>query len=308
MDEFAQTRQPDDLFDDDFTPIPENHSQPRQHGRPQGPKAPPKSPSQKLQQPPPPKTQQQPQPLTDTTSIANDDAPPSPEQAPKPTPAVRGDRSATGGINKPKLTEDELSARLAAARLNNAKREEAHRLAEADEASFQQREAQAQQKRREEGAARRVMDQEREKNRLRKLAVKGGREWDEGKEEVDVRAERASGFRRGAYGGVTLQNYGQEGQDDDLGQQRYSRGRGRGRGRGERGRGGRVGGGRGPQVNGIKESQAVPRDEDFPTLSAASAPSKPIMSDQTSESPMVPAGEKQSWADQVEKDEPSGGW
>lgn len=148
MDEFAQTRQPDDLFDDDFIPVTEPTDPPTQPLRAPRSKAPQKQDPQKQ-----PTRQSAP----DSTPTDSPNAPTSLEQAPKPPPAVRGDRSATGGVNKPKLTEDELSEKLAAAKLNNAKREEAHRLAEADEASFQRREAQASQKRREEGAARRAM-------------------------------------------------------------------------------------------------------------------------------------------------------
>ena len=321
MNEFAQTRQPDDLFDDDFTPVSEPVPQSVQQRRSQRPKAPPKNQSQK--------PQQAPQAQIAPDSVPADAIPPltSPDQTSKPPPAVRGDRSATGGINKPKLTEDELSARLAAAKLHNAKREEAHRLAEADEASFQRREAQAQQKRKEEGAARRVMDQEREKNRLRKLAVKGGREWDEGKDEQDTRNERGSQFRRGAYGGVAYQSQGGSEQYGDPTDRGSARGRGRGRGRGERGRGGRGGRGRGGHENGTQQPPAVQREEGFPTLPAANSssqrpssekpssekpsseePSSEKPPDQTSEPLMSPTGEKQSWADQVEKAEPDGGW
>ena len=294
MDGFAQTRQPDDLFDDDFTPISESPRPPAQQSHPQRPRAPLKAPSQKAQQPP-----AQPQPTSDSAPTDANLPPTTSEQASKSTLAVRGDRSATGGINKPKLTEDELSARLAAAKLNNAKREEAHRLAEADEASFQQREAQAQQKRREEGAARRAMDQEREKNRLRKLAVKGGREWDEGKEEQDTRTERGSQFRRGAYGGVAHQVR----ENGDSAERTFTRGRDRARGRGDRGHGGRGAKGQGAQVNGNQESPAVQREEDFPTLPATKASSKQTGPEQSSEPLTLPTGEKQSWADQVEKAE-----
>lgn len=300
MDEFAQTRQPDDLFDDEFTPIAEPTPL-THHKRPQRPKPPPKAPSQKAQQPP------KPQPAPDTTPAETVPPPASPTQTPKPPLAVRGDRSATGGLTKPKLTEDELSARLAAAKLNNAKREEAHRLAEADEASFQHREAQAQQKRREEGAARRVMDQEREKNRLRKLKGMGGREWDEGKEESEPRSERGSQFRRGAYGGTTYRGQGpneQHGESTDrvvAADGGGFRGRSRGRGRGERGRGERGGRGRGGGDHGSQAPQALPREEDFPDLPPAKATSKQSPPDPPSEPLMAPSGEKQSWADQVEQ-------
>lgn len=289
MDEFAQTRQPDDLFDDDFTPISEPVPSPIEP--PRGPRS--KAPQRQY----PPKQPSRPAAL-DPAPADSPDAPLPPEQTAKPTPAVRGDRSATGGINKPKLTEDELSEKLAAAKLNNAKREEAHRLAEADEASFQKREAQASQKRREEGAARRAMDQEREKNRLRKLAVKGGREWDEGKEEQDTRSERGSQFRRGAHGSVASQGRGGGHKDYENGEtvsREYGQSRGRGRGsdgeRGRRGRGGRGGRGRGGFEKGNDDPPNIQRNEDFPSLPSSQPPAEPLAS---------PTGEKQSWADQVE--------
>lgn len=260
MDEFAQTREPDNLFADDFTPIdniivthPVNAHPPNPHQARRGGHASKPSPAS---------------PSTNTitagpTLSGNTNADPSTVRT---STAVRGDRSATGGINKPKLSESELSTRLAAAKLNNARREEAHRVAEADEASFQRREAEASQKRKEEGVVRKAMEQERERNRLRKLGARGGREWDEGKQEQDgsSAARGGSQYRRGIYGGTTAyrggggareqgeseEGYGYGGQED-FGGRGYghrgsgSRGRGGDRTRGERGRGGGGGGGRG---------------------------------------------------------------
>lgn len=287
MDEFAQTRQPDNLFDDDFTPITEPTEPPIQPPRA------PRAQADQRQQPP----RQPPQQRAPDTVPENDPSSPIiPDQAQRPATAVRGDRSATGGVNKPKLTEDELSERLAAVKLKNAKREEAHRLAEADEASFQQREAVASQKRREEGAARRAMDQEREKNRLRKLAVKGGREWDEGKEEQDLNKERGSQFPREAYGGVAYRGgrggYGDPGAEEAaVGGYGQNRGRGRG-GRFGRARGGGYGRGGTESAKAENGSQSISRKEDFPSLPGTQRSLEPLAS---------PVGEKQeSWADQVE--------
>ncbi|KAJ6160718.1 hypothetical protein N7470_004114 [Penicillium chermesinum] len=112
-------------------------------------------------------------------------------------PAVRGDRSATGGVRKPKLTEEELSKRIASAKENAAKKAAAHARAEADQASFLEREQAAAQKRREELANRKVMDNEREKNRQRKLKAQTGREWDSEKREEDYNPRGGgSQFRR----------------------------------------------------------------------------------------------------------------
>ena len=341
MDGFAQTRDPDVLFDDDFTPIAEpaqqrvsiQDAQPQHarndrsnRGRAKGAAT---------------KSTHSSSPLKTTNPSTADptstDVTTEPDQISKPPTAVRGDRSATGGTIKPKLTEDELSARLEAAKLNNAKREEAHRLAEADEASFQQREALASQKRKEEGAARRAMDQEREKNRLRKLGARRGREWDEGKQEEDFKASRGSQYRRGVHGGTAhtggREQSGYSEMDEGFVIRGRGRGRGgyfevpnggsdqrdgentpregRGRGRGERGRGrGRGGGGRG--------GSAVPNvdtEKEFPSLPARStAQPKPDIDNTRKEDPVkgadiMQATEGESWADQVETaKEPSGGW
>lgn len=187
MDEFAQTRQPDNLFDDDFTPIsvgPAVQEAAPRRSHTLGRNSNPSSNSRSMAKP------------ADSEEVSK---PPDTEPASR---AVRGDRSATGGITKPKLTEEELSARLEAAKLNNARREAAHRLAEADEASFQKQEAQEIQKRKELGVAREAMEKEREKNRLRKLGAQAGREWDEGKEDEPIRSPGESQYRRGVHGSI----------------------------------------------------------------------------------------------------------
>lgn len=299
MDEFAQTRGADGLFDDDFTPIhegSENHipRQPRPH-------------------PPFPASQ------PDTPNIVsfsqnaipsnNTDPTPLPQQTSKPPTAVRGDRTATGGVSKPKLTEDELSARLAAAKLNNAKRAEAHRLAEADEASFQQREARASQKRKEEGDAKRAMNMEREKNRLRKLGAQGGREWDEAKKDP------AAGQRRGAEGSVVSRSgspgntYQKDDDHEEYSERRRGYGSRGGRGRGDRARG-RGRGAFTPSKSKTTPQASLNSAADFPAL--PTAPSKeekktPEPSDKAMK-PLQPAGRGESWADQVQDSKEPGGF
>lgn len=255
-----------------------------------------------------------------------------PEKAKPSTPAARGNRLHTGGIQKPKLTEDELSARLEAAKLNNARREEAHRLAEADEASFQHREAQAREKRREEGVARKAMEGEREKNRLRKLGARGGREWDEGKKEEDFAEGRGGGLRRGMHGGVS----GEQGRRTDGGSSRsmrdgdeedgkqgdrdsprgggYEGRRGRGRGRGRGGRGGGRGdyggdGGGNPSARNGNPNPPPARfaKEDFPALAqgaSANSTREKISTLKNADILKSPVGGKGSWADQVEASAP----
>lgn len=339
MDEFAQTRGADDLFDDDFTPIaeptthtlepqpPSSHQGGRNATTPRGRGGrqssintkPRPAPSEQKITPSQP-AQSDPSPISPSEV---DQTTPSQQQAPtvqqRPPTAVRGDRTATGGIAKPKLTEDELSARLAAAKLNNAKRAEAHRLAEADEASFQQREAQASQKRKEEGAARRAMNAEREKNRLRKLGQQAGREWDEGKEEQE--ASQGSQYRRGANGGVAYdaaRGRGARNGYQDAGHNTGFEGRRGGQGPGGRGRGDRVRGGRGrgeanqgAHSRSINTTQKAPDPEaDFPALPTASKKEQPTPAQSSSKAdqPLSPAVGGGSWADEVqETKEPQGG-
>ncbi|KAL9098359.1 MAG: hypothetical protein Q9163_005972 [Psora crenata] len=304
MEEFAQTRAPDDLFDDDFTPLPNPSPHPQRNQ--QGTKS---------------NFERRPQniPNDELTSLktSNPDvsaclspaaqsnsaltAAQVPLQPRIHTP-VRGDRHLTGGLAKPKLTEEELSAKLAAARLNNERRAEAHRLAEADEASFQQREAKANMRRREEGRARRVMDMERERNRVRKLKGMDGREWDEGKEEQS--GDKSGQHWRDLNGGVRsgggrVSGY-YRGRGDNIGADQRRGGHGsRGRGRGGRGRGDGQHGS--VEQRPIKVEQRVPDpQQDFPPLAQTIRPQKshPLPPDKVEESLKMKAGEL-SWADQV---------
>ncbi|GAD97485.1 conserved hypothetical protein [Paecilomyces variotii No. 5] len=193
--------------------------------------------------------------------------------------AVRGDRSGTGGIRKPKLSEDELSARIAAAKLHAAKIAAAHARAEADQASFQEREKVAAEKRRQEFQNRRAMDNERERNRLRKLGAQTGREWDSVKREEDYNPRGGgSQYRRGMHGGVsgyTRQSH--ENGSDSGDSHRGSRGRG---GRGGRGRGQR--GGRGDYFASNNHDHAA-------MTTNATAPSAPVINNEN-EFPSLPGG------------------
>lgn len=211
---------------------------------------------------------------------------------PHRTPAVRGDRSATGGPAHKKLTEEELTAKMAQMAIINAKRAESHRASEADQAAFQHREKELEKERKERAAAERknerVMEMERAKNRERKMKAQGGREWDSEKREEDIvdRRGRSSEFVRGGFGGVArggglggsryaVQEEG--GQDGDEVQNIRGGYEARGRGRGRGGRGGASRGGK-------TAAQNVPTAEDFPALS--STPTN-----------VVPAGG--DWADEM---------
>lgn len=238
------------------------------------------------------------------------------------TPAVRGDRTATGGVRKPKLTEEELSAKLAEAKERSQNRAAAHARAQADAASFEERERVAEQKRAKDRVERKAMDNEREKNRQRKMAVMGGREWDAGKNEEDFKASaNGRGGRRLYQPGLTpQQQYAQD--DDDLKQ--YEWHEDRGRGRGGRGRGGRGGRGRGRGGRGAlnnddgasSQHQQQPTwsaEADFPALPGSeSMPKKPSGNDTSSSKPTPKRWDSTdvqgdsgggSWAEQVESSE-----
>lgn len=184
--------------------------------------------------------------------------------------AVRGDRSATGGPAHKKLTEQELSEKMAKMAILNKERAEKHRLTQADQAAFQHREKELAKERKEKAIAERknerVMEMERAKNRQRKMKAQGGREWDSVKLESDVvdrTRGRTSEFVRGGHGGVI--RGGLAGSRHAVGGEHVpdsqaSRGRGsfeiRGQGRGGRSeRGGR--------------RNAAPVSEDFPSLPSA---------------------------------------
>ncbi|KAG9633548.1 hypothetical protein KCU95_g14758, partial [Aureobasidium melanogenum] len=260
--------------------------------------------------------QQQQQPSSNTTA----------EPSKPATNAVRGDRTATGGLRKPKLSEQELAEKMSRISLKNEKLAAAHARAEADAADFAEREEVAAKRRQEERRERQQMMGEREKNRLRKLKAVGGREWDAEKpEDADAFGgpRQPGGRGRGAYGGIASQRnpdgsregFGGDKEDYTDGREymyREDRGRGRGRGRGGRG-GGSGRGGRGPQQE-KSVSQSVPKPTDFPDLSgSASAPKfdnapPPTMAFPTKakiekldiDDQITPGTEKKSWADMME--------
>ncbi|TVY39966.1 hypothetical protein LOCC1_G007713 [Lachnellula occidentalis] len=319
MDEFAQSREDDDLFADEFEPVdesteiaqatpstntntntntnpasppttPAKNGRPAQDRRPRGggrgganglsqsryapqtetaPPVPAPAPSQDLSTPAEAPTPTPIQPLESTPTPT-----PAAAAAQAPTPArthaVRGDRSLTGGTLPKKLTEEELTAKLAQMAILNAQKSESHRKSEADQAAFQHREAELKVKKEEERKNSRQMEMERAKNRQRKMQAQGGREWDSEKVESDIvdakSRGRSSEYVRGGHGGVIRGRgaglAGSNFADEEVVGDGPSRGRGGfergGRGRGRGGRGGRGGG------------QSVPVVEDFPSLPTSS--------------------------------------
>ncbi|PGH07773.1 hypothetical protein AJ79_06161 [Helicocarpus griseus UAMH5409] len=253
------------------------------------------------------------------------------EQAAPRTFAVKGDRSGTGGVKKPKLTESELTERMKALKLKAAERAAAHARAEADEASFLERERIAAQKRREETANRRIMNGERERNRQRKLNAQTGREWDAEKDAVAFadsgRGRGGSMYRRGAHGGVAYDGgaghtvapgveepslEGEGGYDASGFRGRRGGGRGQRRGRGGRGRGDYFGKQQQQQLSndgttgsGAATQPAPPRvnvEEEFPALPGSSGGKGPDSGSgsKDNESVTTPISPHGTWADQME--------
>lgn len=203
-------------------------------------------------------------------------SPPRPEPQPHRIAAVRGDRSATGGPAHKKLTEAELTEKMAKMAIINAQKAERHRLSEADQAAFQNREKELAKERKEKAVAerqnQRQQEMERAKNRERKIKAQTAREWDSEKVDSDIvdgkGRGRSSEYVRGGHGGV-IRGGGMAGSRyaTDENDASYNSGPARGRGGFEgRGRGGARGGRGGGRGGRGGSSNTVPTAEDFPAL------------------------------------------
>nr|POE49022.1 hypothetical protein CFP56_32174 [Quercus suber] len=282
VDESMRIRSEDDLFSDDFTPAPEpiqeqpasrsdvgrgggNRGRDRERGRGRG--------GQRAGHTAHASTQAQPRPAQ---AGPPENAPAGPRQ--ELVRSVRGDRQATGGVKKPKLTEEELAEKMAQIQIKNASLTAAHARAEADAATFAQRESQAKieaaKRQREERRDRQQMMGEREKNRMRKLKAMDGRQWDAEKNEDDF----GKGGQFDKRAGFTPQDDRNDGRE-----YLYKEPRGGGGGRG----GGAARGGR----KGKEAPQKAPTADEFPALPGGGGNGKGVELD---------AGPKTSWADQVE--------
>lgn len=281
---FAQTCSPDDLFSDDFTPLAEPVVE---LAHPSPPKSQPTAPSvngsarrrPSNNVPSTPRSLNTSRPLTkqnvndlNSPTSSNGTASLSSPKAQTHAAAVRGDRSATGGVAKPKLTEEELIAKMEAIKKKNTAIEEAHARSKADEESFQASEAAAKVRQKQERVNRQAMLSERERNAQRKIQAQQGRDWDASKEESDVVDRPHRRPMRGAHGGIARDgNNAAQGvereaiEDASTGRGDFKGNRGRGRGAVRGARGGR----QPPATN--NQAQAVPSGEDFPVLGNAGA-------------------------------------
>lgn len=237
---------------------------------------------------------------------------------PREPVAVRGDRSGTGGVKKPKMTEEELTERMEKMKLISEQRAKQHDKQEADKAAQSKLEKLNQQKYAVELKATREQDMERAKNQQRKLRAQGGREWDSEKQESDI-VDRGRGsssqYSRGAHGGVPARRGlgssrfadDAEANDDQGGYFQGRDNRGRGERRGGRGpRGGRGRGGRGG-LTATSSPSVPPTDstEAFPSLPTAALPSKTTNAPPTTEKIKEEAA-KTSFI--PESSEPVGAW
>jgi hypothetical protein len=246
-DDFAQSREPDDLFSDEIEPSETEAANDSITYRPSSDNNPESTPS--LTQPdlpsPPPNrgshrggrrgapnghsSRTQSETVTQKAlGPWQQDVPKSTTPQSKPTggdesrvTSVRGDRSATGPAKPAKKTEAELTELMKVMQLKNAAKTEAYARAEQDQASFLQREKQAAMKMLEERKAIREQDMERAKNRERKIRAQGGREWDSDKQESDI-VDRGRGsssrYSRGVHGGIANSGRGGSG----LAESRYA--------------------------------------------------------------------------------------
>lgn len=286
-----RVRSEDDLFTEDFTPVAQplveqsvpqrrrgrgDISRGRGRGRGRGVGAAPRGSGSFSAQA---KTAQQ-----DGQTQAQQEAT-APESAPKGprkegVASVRGDRQATGGLAKPRLTEAELAEKMAKIQIKNASLTAAHARAEADAASFAEREEQAKQvsaqRQKEERRDRQQMMGERERNRMRKLKAMEGREWDAEKNEDDFQ-KGGRHDKKGNFAGD------QEGYTDGR---EYIYREPRGGGRGSRGTG------RGRR----SQEQSAPKQEDFPALPTPQSTGAASKRGQDA----VNRDAVKSWADQVE--------
>ena len=320
VEESMQTRPPDDLFGDDFTPV----EQPAAEKQAIEPTAVEEAPAE--QPTPPPVPQQVPQQprgkgdgargrgrgrgrggrkdsqgqgqQSQAKSEQKSEETQAPAQAPENAPtgpkkettaSVRGDRRGTGGVRKPKLTETELAEKMAQISIKNASLTAAHARAEADAASFAEREQQAKaqsaQRAKEERRDRQQMMGERERNRLRKLKALEGREWDMEKNEDDF-SKGGKYDKKGGFAG-DKEDY-TDGREYLLRDAKEKRG----------------GGSRSDARGGKQVQNAPPKKEDFPSLPTRDGETAPKKTDTSFFDNAATKGK--SWADQVESTTPTG--
>jgi len=190
------------------------------------------------------------------------------------------ERVKTGGPQRKPLTEDELTAKLEKARLQNAAILARREQVEADKSQYEQltakeREERAEQARKKlaEKKAQAEQEEERAKARARKLEKQDVRSWDSEKQDDQLWQANYRPYATGGDSGPGSRGRGRGG----------ARGGGSGAGRGGS-RGGSAGSGPGRTNNTGRKSEVNISDAaEFPALGKGSAPSAPKAAAKTSE-------------------------
>lgn len=247
----------------------------------------------------------------------------------KPASVTSEARLKSGANPRTKLTDEELSAKMAAMAVASAEKMRRHNQAQRDERDHEmamarsaedarKRRAAEQEKRRQAEEDRQRLEDERAKNRERKLKAMGAKDgaWEQEAQQEDRRAftgganggiRGSKGLHSGRLGGLQGSKYATGDGDDapeDRGYHNHRGGRGGGRGRG---RGGDFGG-RGGDRNGQQASKpAINNEAEFPPLSTNAAPkTAAVEAVKKSETPVKmfsPLAPNARWDDEVEAED-----
>ncbi|TLD08977.1 uncharacterized protein PgNI_07163 [Pyricularia grisea] len=247
----------------------------------------------------------------------------------KPASVTSEARLKSGANPRTKLTDEELSAKMAAMAVASAEKMRRHNQAQRDERDHEmamarsaedarKRRAAEQEKRRQAEEDRQRLEDERARNRERKLKAMGAKDgaWEQEAQQEDRRAftgganggiRGSKGLHSGRLGGLQGSKYA-TGDGDDFAEERgYHNHRvGRGGGRG-RGRGGDFGGGGGGRNGQQVSKPAINNEAEFPPLSTNAAPKASVVDAvKKSETPakmFSPLAPNARWDDEVEAED-----
>ncbi|TLD24111.1 hypothetical protein PspLS_06381 [Pyricularia sp. CBS 133598] len=247
----------------------------------------------------------------------------------KPASVTSEARLKSGANPRTKLTDEELSAKMAAMAVASAEKMRRHNQAQRDERDHEmamarsaedarKRRAAEQEKRRQAEEDRQRLEDERAKNRERKLKAMGAKDgaWEQEAQQEDRRAftgganggvRGSKGLHSGRLGGLQGSKYASGDGDDapeDRGYHNHRGGRGGGRGRG---RGGDFGGGGGGRNGPQSAKPAINNEAEFPPLSTTAAPKAAALDTvKKSDTPVKmfsPLAPNARWDDEVEAED-----
>ncbi|TLS27428.1 hypothetical protein PpBr36_04230 [Pyricularia pennisetigena] len=247
----------------------------------------------------------------------------------KPASVTSEARLKSGANPRTKLTDEELSAKMAAMAVASAEKMRRHNQAQRDERDHEmamarsaedarKRRAAEQEKRRQAEEDRQRLEDERARNRERKLKAMGAKDgaWEQEAQQEDRRAftgganggvRGSKGLHSGRLGGLQGSKYATGDGDDaseDRGYSNHRGGRGGGRGRG---RGGDFGGGGGGRNGQQVSKPAINNEAEFPPLSTKAAPKAvAVETTKKSENPVKmfsPLAPNARWDDEVEAED-----